>query len=532
MTLSPWFKPAITCSLKAGYGRSDFFADLAAGLLVGVVALPLSMGLAIASGVSPEQGLYTAIIGGVIVSLLGGSRVQVAGPAGAFVGICAAAVITHGYLGLALATLMAGVMLLAFGALRLGKYIGYIPYPVVIGFTTGIALIIASTQIDSALGITDPTPAIPDFIGRVAYVFRHASQIHLGSIAVAVGTLAIIVGLRKFSLKIPGALIAVLLGTLIVTLVGVPESSIPTIGTKFKEISAQFRLTDWSSALPDRSAWLHKAWDVLPLAFGIGLLVGIESLLCAVVADGMTGDRHDSDPELAAQGVAHIASACFMGLPVTGVIARTSTNARAGAKSPISSLIHAATVLAILLILAPLVKLIPLASLAGVLLSVCWYMAELPLWPRLFRAGGSDMVLLVLACLITVFVDLIWAVGLGVIVAFIFLLIRKSSHPEKEEPETIDVVEADAEVRLALSGHLHFGRAAEPRAVEARLKAGTLHLTLDFNHALFVDCSYAQALRELATHARKQGVTVRAVGLQGRSAADFARFGLREVIAI
>ena len=394
MTLAPWFKPAITCSLKAGYGRSDFFADLAAGLLVGVVALPLSMGLAIASGVSPEQGLYTAIIGGVIVSLLGGSRVQVAGPAGAFVGICAAAVITHGYLGLALATLMAGVMLLAFGALRLGKYIGYIPYPVVIGFTTGIALIIASTQIDSALGITDPTPAIPDFIGRVAYVFRHASQIHLGSIAVAVGTLAIIVGLRKFSLKIPGALIAVLLGTLIVTLVGVPESSIPTIGTKFKEISAQFRLTDWSSALPDRSAWLHKAWDVLPLAFGIGLLVGIESLLCAVVADGMTGDRHDSDTELAAQGVANIASACFMGLPVTGVIARTSTNARAGAKSPISGLIHAATVLAILLILAPLVKLIPLASLAGVLLSVCWYMAELPLWPRLFRAGGSDMVLL------------------------------------------------------------------------------------------------------------------------------------------
>ncbi|MEI7714138.1 MAG: SulP family inorganic anion transporter, partial [Rhodospirillales bacterium] len=451
MTLAPWFKPAITRSLKAGYGRSDFFADLAAGLLVGVVALPLSMGLAIASGVSPEQGLYTAIIGGVIVSLLGGSRVQVAGPAGAFVGICAAAVITHSYLGLALATLMAGVMLLAFGALRLGKYIGYIPYPVVIGFTTGIALIIASTQIDSALGITDPTPAIPDFIGRVAYVFRHASQIHLGSIAVAVGTLAIIVGLRKFSLKIPGALIAVLLGTLIVTLVGVPESSIPTIGTKFKEISAQFRLTDWSSALPDRSAWLHKAWDVLPLAFGIGLLVGIESLLCAVVADGMTGDRHDSDTELAAQGVANIASACFMGLPVTGVIARTSTNARAGAKSPISGLIHAATVLAILLILAPLVKLIPLASLAGVLLSVCWYMAELPLWPRLFRAGGSDMVLLVLACLITVFVDLIWAVGLGVIVAFIFLLIRKSSHPEKEEPETIDVVEADAEVRLALS---------------------------------------------------------------------------------
>jgi SulP family sulfate permease len=532
MALAPWFKPALSRSLKAGYGRADFLADLAAGLLVGVVALPLSMGLAIASGVSPEQGLYTAIIGGIVVSLLGGSRVQVAGPAGAFVGICAAAVITHGYLGLALATLMAGVMLLAFGALRLGKYIGFIPYPVVIGFTTGIALIIGSTQLDSALGITDPTPAIPSFVGRLAYVVHHLGLTSFGALAVSIGTLAVIVGLRKISLKIPGALIAVLIGTIVVTLLGMPDSSIPTIGTKFKEISASFRLTDWSHSLPDRAAWLAKAWDVLPLAFGIALLVGIESLLCAVVADGMSGDRHDSDTELAAQGVANIASACFMGLPVTGVIARTSTNARAGAKTPVSGLIHAATVLAILLILAPLVKLIPLASLAGVLLSVCWYMAELPLWPRLFRSGGSDMILLVLACVITVFVDLIWAVGLGVIAAFVFLLIRKSAHPEKEEPETIDVEERADEVRLALSGHLHFGRAAEPRAVEARLKAGTLHLTLDFSHALFVDCSYAQALRELATYARKQGVTVRAIGLQGRSAADFARFGLREVIAI
>jgi SulP family sulfate permease len=531
MTPAPWFKPALLRALKAGYGRADFLADLAAGLLVGVVALPLSIGLAIASGVSPEQGLYTAIIGGVIVSLLGGSRVQVAGPAGAFVGICAAAVITHGYIGLALATVMAGVMLLAFGALRLGKFIGYIPYPVVIGFTTGIALIIGSTQLDSAIGIADPTPAIPDFIGRIAHVFDHDDPIKIGCIAVSVGTLTLIIGLRKISLKIPGALIAVLLGTVIVTLIGVSDAYIPTIGSKFKEISAQFRLTDWSSALPDQATWLAKVWDVLPLAFGIALLVGIESLLCAVVADGMTGDRHNSDTELAAQGVANIASACFMGLPVTGVIARTSTNARAGAKSPVSGLIHAGTVLAILLILAPLVKLIPLASLAGVLLSVCWYMAELPLWPRLFRSGGSDLILLVLACLITVFVDLIWAVGLGVVVAFIFLLIRKSSHPEKEEPETIEVVEGDAEMRLALSGHLHFGRAAEPRAVEGRLKRGTLHLTLDFNHALFVDCSYAQALRELANYARQQGVTVRAIGLHGRSAADFARFGLREVIA-
>jgi SulP family sulfate permease len=532
MAFTPWFKPALLHSLRTGYGKGDFLADLAAGLLVGVVALPLSMGLAIASGVSPEQGLYTAIVGGVLVSLLGGSRVQVAGPAGAFVGICAAAIITHGYLGLALATLMAGLILLAFGALRLGKYIGFIPYPVVIGFTTGIALIIGSTQLGPALGLPDPSPVIPDFIGRIAHVFGHGNEIHSSCLMVSVGTLALIIALRKISLKIPGSLIAVLLGTVIVTLIGVSDTSLPTIGSKYKEISAQFRLTDWSSALPNAAAWLTKAWDVLPLAFGIGLLVGIESLLCAVVADGMTGDRHDSDTELAAQGIANITSACFMGLPVTGVIARTSTNARAGAKTPISGLIHAATVLAILLILAPLVKLIPLASLAGVLLSVCWYMAELPLWPRLFRSGGSDRILLVLACAITVFVDLIWAVGLSVLAAFIFLLIRKSAHPEKEEPENIEVEERANEVVLALSGHLHFGRAAEPRAIESRLQRGTLSLTLDFHHALFIDCSYAQALRELAVHARTQGVVVRASGLQGRAAADFGRFGLRAVISL
>ncbi len=532
MAFVPWFKPALARSLKAEYSRSDFVADLSAGLLVGVVALPLSIGLAIASGVSPEQGLYTAVIGGTIVSLLGGSRIQVAGPAGAFVGICAAAVITHGYVGLALATLMAGVLLLTFGALRLGKYIGYIPYPVVIGFTTGIALIIASTQLVPAFGIADPSQAIPGFFGRMQHLLTGLSQIKIGCLAVAIATLAVIISLRKISLKIPGALIAVLLVTIIVSLAGISDSSIPTIGSKFKEISASFRLTDWSATLPDRAAWLAKAWDVLPLAFGIGVLVGIESLLCAVVADGMTGDRHDSDTELAAQGVANIASACFMGLPVTGVIARTSTNARAGAKSPISGLIHAATILAILLILAPLVKLIPLASLAGVLLSVCWYMAELPLWPRLFRAGGSDLALLVLACAITVFVDLIWAVGLGVLAAFIFLVIRKNSHPEKDEPESIAIEEAADEIRLVLSGHLHFGRAAEPRATEARLTKSTLHLTLDFSHSLFVDCSYAQALRELAVHAQKQGVTVRAVGLHGRTASDFGRFGLREVIRV
>ena len=526
MALVPWFKPALARSLRAGYGKDDFLADLAAGLLVGVVALPLSMGLAIASGVKPEQGLFTAIIGGLLVALLGGSRVQVAGPAGAFVGICAAGVATHGYLGLALATLMAGGFLLVFAALRLGKTIGYIPYPVVIGFTTGIALIIGSTQLGPALGIADPAKAIPGFLGRMAHLWAGLPQAKVGCILLAAGTLVLIVGLRKVSLKIPGALIAVVLGAAVVALAGITAEAVPTIGSKFQEISVGFQPTGWAAELPDRAAWLTKAGEVVGLAFGIAVLVGIESLLCAVVADGMSGDRHDSDTELAAQGFANIASACFLGLPVTGVIARTSTNARAGARTPVSSLVHALTVLAILLVLAPLVKLVPLASLAGVLLSVCWYMAELPLWPRLFRSGGSDVILLVLACLVTVFVDLIWAVGLGVLAAVVFLVIRKRSHPERPAPETVEIREASDEVLVTLSGHLHFGRAAEPRAAETRINASTRHLTLDFEHALFLDASYAQSLRELMAAARKRDLQVHVRGLTGRAQRDFSRFGL------
>ena len=530
MTTAPWFKPALLRTLRAGYTKSDFLADLSAGLLVGVVALPLSMGLAIASGVKPEQGLYTAIIGGLIVALLGGSRVQVAGPAGAFVGVCAAGVLLHGYVGLALATLMAGLILLGFGFLRLGKYIGYIPYPVVIGFTTGIALIIGSTQLGPALGIADPAKAIPGFIGRLQHLCSGFNQIKSGCLVVAVATLAIIVLCRKISLKIPGALLAVIAGTIVVSLLGLREQSIPTIGSKFKEISASFHLTNWTATLPDPAAWLAKASDVLGLAFGIALLVGIESLLCAVVADGMSGDRHESNTELTAQGFANIASACFMGLPVTGVIARTSTNARAGAKTPISSIIHCLTILAILLILAPLVKLIPLASLAGVLLSVCWYMAELPLWPRLFKSGGSDLALLVIACAVTVFVDLIWAVGVGVAVAIIFLVIRKLSHPEKEEPEITEIREASDEVLLVLSGHLHFGRAAEPRTAESRINSGVKYLSLDFEHAIFIDCSYAQALRALIQTAQKKSLSISIKSLQGRPAKDFERFGLNKLL--
>lgn len=520
MSDTPRLRPALFRTLQAGYGRADFLADLPAGLLVGVVALPLSMGLAIASGVGPEQGLYTAIIGGLIVSLLGGSRVQVAGPAGAFVGLCAAAVLAHGYAGLALATLLAGLWLLLFWATRLGRFISYIPYPVVVGFTTGIAVIIASTQLFTALGLPNPDHAIPDTLGRLTYAAEHLVSIHPASVCIAAATVAAILLLRRVSLRIPGALIAVVAGAI---LVGLGWVQVETIGGRFPAIDGPLPVP----RLPlsgEPSAWWAQVRPVLGLSLGIAILVAVESLLCAVVADGMTGDRHDPHTELGAQGLANLASACCLGLPVTGVIARTSTNARAGARTPVAGIIHALTVLAVLLFLAPWVKLVPLASLAGVLLSVCWTMAELPVWPRLLRAGGSDGFLLAGAFAVTVLVDLVWAVGLGVAIAFVSLWIRQRRHPQAEvESGMLLASGSDGVLRVKLGGHLHFGRAAEPRSLEARLP-GASALVIDLSDASSLDASYAQSIRELADLARRAGRPVTLEGAGGRVARDVARF--------
>ena len=519
MSSAPRLRPALLSSLRGGYGRRDFLSDLAAGLLVGVVALPLSMGLAIASGVGPEQGLYTAIAGGLLVSLLGGSRVQVAGPAGAFVGLCAAAVLGHGYAGLAIATLLAGLWLLLFWALRLGRFIGYIPYPVVVGFTTGIAVIIASTQLFTALGLPDPDHAIPGTPARLGYAALHLGECHGASLVLAAATVAIILFLRRISLRIPGALVAVVAGALVVALAGLP---VETLGSKFPRIGGPLPVPHLPLS-DGPSAWWEQIQPLLGLSLGIALLVAVESLLCAVVADGMTGDRHDPDTELAAQGIANLASACCLGLPVTGVIARTSTNARAGARSPVAGIIHALTVLAALVFLSPWVKLVPLACLAGVLLSVCWTMAELPVWPRLLRAGGSDGFLLAAACAVTVLVDLVWAVGLGVALAFVSLWVRQRRLPLPESGELTVACGTDALIEARFAGHLHFGRAAEPRRIEALLASAT-GLRLDFSGASSLDASYAQSIRELIALARSRGMVVAVEGQSGRVARDLARF--------
>ncbi|RUZ94744.1 SulP family inorganic anion transporter, partial [Mesorhizobium sp. M7A.F.Ca.US.001.02.1.1] len=396
-TFSELFTPKLVTVWREGYTFADFKADAIAGLTVAIVALPLSMAIAIASGVTPERGLYTSIVGGFIISALGGSRFQIGGPAGAFIVLVAATVARVGIDGLLLATMMAGGFLLAIGYLRLGTYIKFIPYPVTVGFTAGIAVIIFSGQIVELFGLKlagkEPGPLVPKLIA----VGEAAGTINPAAILVAVLTIATIAGLKRWRPTWPAMLIAIGLASLVVALLALPAE---TIGTRFGGIPRSLQMP----ALPPIS--LDRMIDVLPDAIAFALLGAIESLLSAVVADGMTGRRHRSNCELVAQGFANIASALFGGICATGTIARTATNVRAGAHGPVSGIVHAAILLALMLVAAPLASYIPLAALAGVLAVVCWNMFEKQAFATLLRASRGDALVLMATFLLVIFRDL------------------------------------------------------------------------------------------------------------------------------
>src|SRR5262245_47538760 len=359
------FTPKLITVFREGYGWPDLRADAVSGLTVAVVALPLSMAIAIASGVSPERGLYTAIAGGLIISLIGGSRFQIGGPAGAFIGLVAGVVERHGYDGLALATMVAGLILIAIALLRAGTYIKYIPFPVTVGFTAGIAVIIAASQIRDLLGLTiahEPSALLP----KLSAIHDALPTAHLPTVAIAVMSVALIVVLRRLRPNWPSFLIAV---SIAAAVCNVFQLDVATVHSRFGAIPRSLP----NPGLPPFS--LEKLQAVLPDAVAIALLGAIESLLSAVVADGMTGRRHRSNCELSAQGVANITSVLFGGICVTGTVARTATNVRAGARGPVSGIFHCAYLLIFLLIGAPLVGYIPLAALGAVLAVVCWNMA-------------------------------------------------------------------------------------------------------------------------------------------------------------
>ena len=540
MAVPSLYRPALLRCLRAGYSRQDLIADVLAGLLVGVVALPLSIGLAIASGAQPEQGLYTAIIGGALISLLGGSRVQIGGPAGAFVGLCAAGVAQFGMGGLALATLMAGALMLFLGLMRLGRAITFIPIPVVIGFTTGIAVIIASTQIAPMLGIADKSFAhVQD---RVAWLWAHRGQASWIPLAVSLGTLAIILALKRWKPTAPGALIAVIVAALVSLALGLESGgTLATIGTTFGGIPHGLPAPHLPSlGLPE--AWglgdlLHRMQELSGLALAIALLGSIESLLSAVVADGMCGDRHDSNSELIGQGVANLVVPFFGGLPATGVIARTSTNIRAGGRTPVAGLVHAAAILLIMLVAAPLVVHIPMAALAGVLLAVCWGMAELRHWPHILRAGRSDAFLLPVAFGLTVLVDLTWAVTIGVLLAMLFFVKRMSDSVQIERhsadsgsgEEPADIPPPGIEV-YDIRGPFFFGAATLIRDIDAQMGAKPTALILRLRNVPFIDATAAFSLRELHASCRRRGARLVLADCHTRPLADLDRHGLLALV--
>ena len=500
------FTPKLITILSEGYGLSALRADIMAGLTVAIVALPLSMAIAIASGTTPERGLYTAIVGGFLVSALGGSRFQIGGPAGAFIVLVAAAVDRHGIDGLVLATAIAGLLLMAAGFLRLGTYIKFIPYPVTVGFTAGIAVIIFASQIRDLFGLTLTAKEPGALVPKLAALAQAAGTINPLAVALAVVSIGLIVGVRRWRPHWPGMLIAVAVTALATWAFSLP---VETIGTRFGGIPSALP----APQLPILS--LAKIQAVLPDAMAFALLGAIESLLSAVVADGMTGRRHRSNCELVAQGAANIGSALFGGICVTGTIARTATNVRAGARGPVAGMAHAAFLLLFILVAAPLASYIPLAALGGVLAVVAWNMAEKHEFLALLRSSRGDAAVLLATFGLTTLRDLTEGIVVGCAIGAILIIHRVSQtagiHADTPlvaadradadaprgpyEPATV----ADSEVAVyRLTGAFFFGTASMVSAVLDGIGDRHKAFVLDFSSVPFVDSTAANVIASLA----------------------------------
>ena len=514
-TFAELFAPKLITVLREGYGFADFRADAISGLTVAIVALPLSMAIAIASGVTPDRGLYTAVIGGFIVSLLGGSRFQIGGPAGAFIVLVALTAERQGVDGVILATCMAGVFLIAAGFLRLGTYIKFIPYPVTVGFTAGIAVIIFASQLKDLLGIALTAKEPGELIPKLEVLARGLHTANVSAVAVAAVSITIIVVLRKLWPTSPGILIAVVVAALATWALSLP---VETIGTRFGGIPRQLPWPAW----PPLS--LEKARAVLPDAIAFALLGAIESLLSAVVADGMTGRRHRSNSELVAQGFANIGSALFGGICVTGTIARTATNVRAGARGPVSGMLHSGFLLLFMLIAAPLASYIPLAALASVLVVVAWNMAEKQEFATLIRSSRGDATVLLATFLLTIFRDLTEGILVGFALGAV-LFINRMAQMTGIEAQT-PLVTADRaddgngdrvpyDSRLAadpdvlvyrITGAFFFGAASTVGTVLDSIADSRKAFVVDFAAVPFLDSTAANAMSRVATKAKRQGI--------------------------
>ncbi len=523
------FTPKIVTVLREGYGLAQLRADAIAGLTVAVVALPLAMALGIASGASPDKGLVTAVVAGFLISALGGSRVQVGGPTGAFVVVIFNVIARHGYDGLVLATLLAGVILLLAGVLRLGRMIKFIPHPVVTGFTAGIAVIIASSQVKDFLGL--PLAEVPaDFFPKWQAYLGAIGQTSLAALLVGLGSLALIVILRRIAPRLPGFLIAIVLASAAVALFKLP---VDTIGSRFPHMPTGLP----ALALPALD--FAKVQAVLPSAFTIAFLAGIEALLSAVVADGMAGTRHRSNQELVGQGIANIASSLFGGLPATGAIARTATNIKAGAKTPFAGMFHALFLLLFILFAADLMAFVPMAALAAILFMVAWGMSEYERFVSLLRMPNGDRTVLLLTFGLTVLVDLTVAIGVGVTIASLLFMARMSESVQIENKAAIrpdrdfdaedfnqrDALPEGVEV-FRITGPFFFGVAGELLDTLRRLGQRPRVVILRMRLVPFLDASGVTAVEEFVRQAAISGTQVILSGVQPQPAAMLDRVAL------
>ena len=511
------FTPKLVTILREGYRFANLRADMAAGLTVAIVALPLSMAIAIASGASPAQGLYTAIIGGFLVSALGGSRFQIGGPAGAFIVLVAATVQQHGMDGLILATILSGVLLVLIGLLRLGTYIKFIPYPVTVGFSTGIAVIILASQIHPLLGLTLTEPEPGELLDKMPLLWASLNTFRPAALGLSLATILAIVILRRLRPHWPGMLIGVAAAALLVAFFDLP---VATIGSEFGGIPGGIPLP----MLPVIS--IEKLIAVLPNAVSFALLGSIESLLSAVVADAMTGRRHRSNCELVAQGIANAASGLFGGICVTGTIARTATNVRAGAHGPIAGMLHALFLLAFIVIAAPLASYIPLAALAGVLVVVAWNMIERHAILQLFQVSRGDAAVLLSTFLLTIFRDLTEAIIVGFALGSV-LFIHRMSQTTAIETHLPLVTEDQADapdgartpydehrtrdpdiVIYRITGAFFFGATASIGTVLDRISDTYRALIIDFESVPFLDSTAAKTIEGLSQKAARRGVHI------------------------
>jgi SulP family sulfate permease len=542
------FVPKSIVCFREGYTREGVWRDVIAGVVVGIVALPLALAFAIASGVPPERGLYTAIIAGFLISALGGSRVQIGGPTGAFVVIVYGIVQQFGYEGLVICTVLAGAILILLGLARMGALIKYIPYPVITGFTAGIAVIIFSSQLKDFFGLK--MGAVPAEFAEKWIAYGHAlDTLDLTTTLVAAGTLLVLIVWPRISRVIPGPFVAMILATLAVQLFDLP---VETIGSRFGGVPSSLPRPQW----PD-IPWTHMRELISP-SLTIALLAAIESLLSAVVADGMIGTRHKSNMELVAQGVANIASPIFGGIPATGAIARTATNIRTGGRTPLAGITHAITLLLILLLLGRWAAMIPLAALAAILVVVAYHMSEWHAFAGLLRAPKSDVAVLLITFALTVFVDLTVAVQVGIVVASLLFMKRMAdltriegvtiADPDNDDPDEITQVrkrkrmlggrEIPPGVEIfEVNGPFFFGAADKLKDVMSEIAKPPRVFILRMRNVPAIDATGLHALEQMAKKCRAQETTLILTEIRPEPLAAIERagkleeFGGRDAIA-